>query len=312
MNTFELLDKTYISYFRRANSPVTYKNITLRKWLSNYSNFYRAQILSIREMSKQDEKRAKEMKKDLPCVTIGAQLDKYRSSNHIKEINPIICIDIDRQDNEHIEDWEQLKRDVFKIDGVFFSSLSCRGNGIYCLVYYDKTKDPKSVFRALIKDFKQLNINIDESTKDIFTRLRFCSYDENMMIKETVNIYDKTLDQPEQQIIYKEQSHELGFSDEFTMKAIYYLIVELKYRANDYLTWLTDGFRLATFGIYGSLLFTLLSKLSNNYDAEACSNKWNECVSKTSFKKSCLAYYFKILKNKLGKDWVKTIEDYHI
>lgn len=312
MNTIDLLRNTECSYYRRVSYTKSFKTIKLIEWISDYSLSNEKMINMIRETNKTDEKKAKKLKTDnLPAVTISAVFNNYRRIDLAEKLNPIIVVDIDKQDNIQVEDWEKLKKDVMTIDGVFFSSLSCRGEGIFAFVYIDLEKDFAKLFKALQDEFREkLGITIDKNCKDI-TRLRFASYDSDMKIKPEVNMFSKEAE-IENKTEFTESTGEFNWDDDFTYKAIYYLIKELNYRSNNYNDWLMDGFRLATFGKRGWVLYYLLSQLSSGFDENAFQEKWNECTRKTRFSKECLAYYFGILKKILGKNWISKIEEYNV
>lgn len=96
----------------------------------------------------------------------------------------------------------------------------------------------------------------------------------------------------------------------FAFKAITYLILVDKYRSNTYQNWLLDGFRLATLGNVGKLLFIYLSKESENYNESSCLDKFNECVKTTKMKTDSITYYYKLLKEKHGNKWIELVNSY--
>lgn len=312
MNTLELLRNTECSYYKRIKYTKSFKTVKLIDWIGGYSISNEKMIEYIRDTNKTDCKAAKKLKSDnLPAVTISAVFNEYRRIDLAEKLNPIIAIDIDKEDNLQVEDWEKLKEDVFNIDGVFFSSLSCRGEGIFVLVYIDLEKDFGKLFKALQDIFKEeLGVTIDKNCKDI-TRLRFVSYDNNMKMKPEVNMFSKEAETEVMQE-FIENKTEFNWDDDFTYKAIYYLIKEVGYRSNNYNDWLIDGFRLATFGKRGWVLYYLLSQLSQGFNERAFQEKWNECTRKTRFTKDSLSYYFGILKKILGKNWISKIDEYKV
>ena len=173
------------------------------------------------------------------------------------------------------------------------------------MAYINIEKNITNIFNSLQHDFKeQLNITIDKSCKDI-TRLRFVSYDDNILINTgEIEMYDKEL-KLDDEIQFEDT--ELFATDSFTYKAIYHLITECGYRANKYEDWLQDCFRLSTFGDYGFILFILLSSLSDNYNEHEAKAKFKHCQSVTRYNKSCLVYYFAKLKQYYGSGWQNMI-----
>lgn len=316
MNTIDLMNETKVSYYGNVRYNTSSWTVTLLDWMTKYSLKHKNIIDKIREINKTDEAQAKEMKKDnLPCATISGIFNSYRRADLIQKKNPIICIDIDKQENPQIEDWEKIKIDALKIKGAFLSSLSCRGEGIFVFIYYDITKDFFKVWNSLKKDFKeQLDINIDNSCKDI-CRLRFISYDKMMRIKPEVEMYDKELhDEPQFINIDNIPSDADTFrcSEYFIYKAIYYLIVEDGFRTNRYDEWLINCFRLSTLNYLGQVLFLLLSKKSDNFNYNTALKQFMECEKRNNMKKTALLYYLKLLKEKHGPKWYELINDYVI
>lgn len=309
MKTKELL-QTKISYYSNVKYSNSYKQITLYDWISNYSMKNKNIIMEIRNIYDKHKTLAKQMKsQNLPAVTITGVFNEYRRVNQVSKINPIIAIDIDRDDNPDITDWNELKYKVAKLSYVFLTSWSCSGRGIYCLVYFNNELNFEKVFNALYDDFKQMNINIDRQCKDI-TRLRFVSYDDNMLIRQDeIEMYNK---EKETNIIVnvENKSTLLNVSNDFTYRAIYHLITECNYRSNKYEDWLQDGFRLSTFGDLGYILFMLLSMKSDNYDEQAAKNKFIECQKSTRYNTTSLTYYFKKLKDIYGDKWMEKIEHF--
>ena len=313
MKVNELITDTKVSYYGRAIYNKSLFSITLYDWITKYAVKYKNIIIKIREVNQFDEKSAKKMKLDnLPCISVTGFFPDYRHTNESTYLNPIMCIDIDKDGNNWIKDWEKVKRDVMSLPYVFYSSLSCRGEGVFCYVYWDVKKDFLKIWYALEKEFKEkFNIIIDRNCKDI-TRLRFISYDSNTLIKKDVEMFSDEYDKIE---TIAEMSADIiddknfKADDGFTYMAIHHLISNCNYRANTYSDWLQDGFRLATFGEYGKILFMYLSQVSDNYDELIALKKFEECKRTTKKSKGCLAYYFAKLKEYYGKDWKTKIEE---
>lgn len=306
-DTIELMKETKVSFYGKVNYNKPIKDITLFSWMTYYSNKKKDWILRLRELNVIEPNKAKSMKSEfLPCISITGHFPTYRRIDLADRMNPVICIDIDGGDNPTITDWEEVKRKVMSLDSVFCASLSCRGEGVFCYVYWNTEKDFLKVWYSLEKDFKEkLGIIIDDKCKDI-TRLRFLSYDSNMLLKRQVEMYDEEYEKYEYCETY-DLNTSLNEDDTFTFKAIKHLIKNCNYRSNDYGDWLQDGFRLATFGEYGKVLFMYLSQVSDNFDYNNALKKFEECRRTTKKSKGSLAYYFAQLKKYYGDDWKSKI-----
>lgn len=306
-DTIELLKETKVSLYGKVNYNTPLRDITLFNWITYYSNKKKDYILRLRELNETEPEKAKMMKSQfLPCISVTGHFPTYRRVDLADRMNPVICIDIDSGDNPDIVDWEEVKRKVMILDSVFYASLSCRGEGVFCYIYWNTEKDFLKVWYSLEKDFKEkLGINIDVNCKDI-TRLRFISYDSNTLLKKKVTMYEDEYDKYEEYRNF-ELNSTLNEDDSFTFKAIKHLIKNCGYRANSYCDWLQDGFRLATLGEEGKVLFMYLSQVSDNYDEESALKKFNECRRTTKKSKGSLAYYFAQLKKYYGDNWKNMI-----
>lgn len=148
---------------------------------------------------------------ELRTLTDKAEMQKYKRNNfpaiapsvvfnsdgtskdNVKQINPIICIDIDGQDNNYMST-SQMKEIVSKIPYVFYAQESASGKGIFCFVQVSDTNQFKGHFNALSEEFKANGLVIDEQCSDV-NRKRFIAYDPNSYINKNAVIYkDKKAD----------------------------------------------------------------------------------------------------------------------
>lgn len=109
------------------------------------------------------------------------------SKENVKQINPIICVDIDGQDNGYMST-DRMKHIVSKIDSVFYAQESASGKGIFCLIQVSDTNKFKGHFNALSEEFKVNGLVVDAQCKDI-NRKRFVAYDPNPYINKNAVIY---------------------------------------------------------------------------------------------------------------------------
>lgn len=120
------------------------------------------------------------------------------TAKEIKQINPLIAVDIDAKDNEGVS-IEEMRKKINSLPFVMYSSLSVGGKGMYALIsILDENKnDFKAVFKALEEDFKALGLTLDSSCVNV-NRERYMSYDDNEYWNTKCEIYTKKLNIPTQ------------------------------------------------------------------------------------------------------------------
>lgn len=123
------------------------ETITLEDWLiacKNDSTFkedieaYRAELETLKSQGMEPALIKKELsekgftafKAGLPLVTVGAVCEGSRRKEAVVRKTGYIALDIDGQDNPHIQDFKALKSEVAKIIYVAFSALSVGGQGV--------------------------------------------------------------------------------------------------------------------------------------------------------------------------------------
>ena len=120
------------------------------------------------------------------------------TAKEVKEINPLIAIDLDAKDNEGVT-LEEMRKRINSLPYVMYSSLSVGGRGMYALIpILDENKnDFKGVFKALESDFKALGLILDSSCVNV-NRERYMSFDDNEYWNSKCEIYTKKINIPTQ------------------------------------------------------------------------------------------------------------------
>lgn len=296
------------------SGTVWYTN-TLKYFLTKSSIKYKDKIFHVRELNKIDEKKAKEYKlNNLLACTISAIFDNYRALRCIKEKTGFITIDIDKDKNPDM-DINKAKQDVIRLPYVALTMLSCRGEGIWCLIPYNKENDFKETWNALYDDFKEIGYVIDKCKDE--TRLRIVSYDDNILIKGNTEEYNKIkkIERYNVESDYDENTPdwELTKTDLIELtKVIYLLVTKHNYTSDDYDEWLLDGFRLATIPNkeVGLKLFTLISENSDNFKSyDDVREKFEECCRTTTYRTNILGFYINKIKEYYGNEWRDKIKE---
>lgn len=126
------------------------------------------------------------------CVCAGT------TAKEVKEINPLIAVDIDAKDNKGLS-IEDMRTKINSLPYVMYSSISVGGKGMYALfpILEENKNDFKAVFNALNEDFKGLGLTLDSSCVNV-NRERYMSYDDNEYWNTKAEIYTKKLNIPTQ------------------------------------------------------------------------------------------------------------------
>lgn len=118
----------------------------------------------------------------LPSFTISCQCKDWRKEENITNHSGLLNIDIDGEQNLHIEDWHEMRdRLSEQLPTIVCCFLSARGNGLSFVVKIDG-KRHRETYSSIGYDLqKHFNIYIDPSCKNP-TRLRFVSSDPDAYI----------------------------------------------------------------------------------------------------------------------------------
>lgn len=171
------------------------KDYTIEKCLNVANDDNIKKIEELRKIDKStNEKEYREKKTKLPMFQTACTLSGATAKgDNIAEYNNIMCIDIDGQDNPNLS-VEEIKKKVNSLPFVFYSSLSCGGKGVFCLIEVDGTKeDFKPHFKAVEEDFKKVGLNIDTQCSNI-NRWRFISYDKEPYTNMDALLYTRKRD----------------------------------------------------------------------------------------------------------------------
>lgn len=120
------------------------------------------------------------------------------TAKEVKEVNPLIAVDLDAKDNEGVT-IEEMRKKINSLPYVMYSSISVGGRGMYTLIPIaeDNKNDFKGVFKALESDFNKIGLKLDSSCINV-NRERYMSYDDNEYWNTQCEIYDKKISIPTQ------------------------------------------------------------------------------------------------------------------
>jgi len=317
------LDNIQIGLYKNAKATKRSDIIRLIEFLLPLQNYIKNKECVLELRSIKDKEQQKEYKmNNMSGVTISALFGESRKANDAIQLNNIMCVDVDEADNEELfakYDIEDIKRVIFEFDFVYCVCLSCRGKGFYFIVPIPDAKDIDIYYTSMYYKLKGYKINIDKHCKDI-SRIRFCSYDENILIKRDceIEVFDEV---SEEQINEKklelEKAHRI-----ITQKREYSHNEQIQYlnRTVDYLIskgfdtgvhwseWAIIGKYLKTIGEEGRLMFHRLSEVSSGYkgfdDVEKNWKRFNTCQSEDE----ALGKFYTMVRNKYGENWRKEMQ----
>ena len=150
---------------------------TLHDFLTNVDA---SAIAELRSCNNAERKR--QIKMSLPQATISGVFSPTRSAEHLVRHSGLICVDIDRKDNEHIENFDMLIEDVLsRIEEVAYAEHSVSGKGYFVIIPLRYPLLHKAQFEQLVRVFSDMGIYIDKACGDV-CRLRCQSYDEHPFI----------------------------------------------------------------------------------------------------------------------------------
>lgn len=192
----------------------------------------------IEELRKQQYKSEKydAIKNDLPQFTASAKFEQGKGKTvENAKVLPLICIDIDLNDNKEWFEHYTIEDTKYLIDTWFCSarniSLSCGGKGLF-VIHRLSDKVTKDTFRDYFNElkilYKRRGIVIDAQCANV-NRLRFVSYDDFVLNKEIYTPYELQGLKEENENIEKNYDYEYANFDDNTM-----WIVNPSFNINDY------------------------------------------------------------------------------
>lgn len=199
-----------VSLFDSCRDKNKYNDVSLINFLNGDLNkAFSERVNHMRTLLEQEQKIYKSTM--LCAATLSCTFNQERNSNDIHNVNPIVCIDIDKQDNPET-DFGRLKEQLFSLDYVYCVSKSCRGNGLFCIIPILDPGKFKAHYKHICDTLEnQFKIKIDRACSDV-TRLRFISYDDSILIKNNAKVnsykdFDTSLIKNEQQLVKNIQTN---------------------------------------------------------------------------------------------------------
>lgn len=263
-------------------------------------------------------------KQKMPCYVLG----KFNNGVADKDMTMfpnLIAIDIDYKDNP---EWEELRSKIFELPYVLATLQSIGGRGFYALVAIKNGELRKQYYKKIAKVWNmKFGINVDGNANSL-GRKRFCSY-ENNMIKwlkkpdEEIKLWDvlpidSKIEIENNYIVPKvvtQKTENLNEDKEFCELAAKEAMKLLSPELKEYQDW------------------EVLAERLKNFECDMWDDFWSCCAKsprtnrrggwkkdlenlKRVFKKEKSSswkdeslYFFKVLKNEYGVNWVKQVRE---
>lgn len=315
------LENINIGFYLNAKSTNRSDIVRLIDFLVPVQNYIKDTIIKLRNIT--DEKQQKEYKMNNLCgVTISALLGESRTTNNVIKHNNLMCIDVDEEDNKELfskYNIEDIKKAIFYLDFVYCVCLSCRGKGFYFIVPIPDSKDIDIYYTSMYYKLKKYGITIDKHCKDV-TRIRFGSYDKNILIKKDceIEVFDEISEEQinekrdeltkAKHIMQKRNLETRNEQFDYLQRTIDYLISKGFDTGAHWSGWATVGKYLKTFGEDGKYMFHKISETSSGYvnyeDVEKHWERFNQCQSEDE----AFGKFYTMVRNKYGEDWRKEME----
>lgn len=166
-----------VTYFNDCYDKKGQFSIRLIDWVK--ADEFKEEVLAYQLT--ENELQRKSLKEKLPCITPSGVFSGSKIVNLISH-SGIICIDIDAKDNEHLEDFENMKSTFADIENVAYCGHSISGEGFFLLIPIADPNLHGNYFDSLQKWFKKkLNVVIDPTCTNV-NKKRTISYDDNPYI----------------------------------------------------------------------------------------------------------------------------------
>ena len=310
------------SLFKNAKSTTPIQTISIKEWFEycklpqtkNDSDICREEFRLNGKSERYDE-----LKRKVKCGTLSGTFS-YRANKNLIENNGLLVIDIDHPNM----DLNELKEHIISFFGeyLFSISISLSGDGLYCIVPIDTTKNREKLFEKIQKIFLSKDIKIDGGCKDL-VRLRIMSYDEDVWFNpnDEIKIFNEELElsEVEKDVQYRQfidnrekyTKYSLLNDDNFVYACVAIAIRKFNYTSNsidkNYYRWWSCLNGLASLGYKGLDLALELSRQSSGYISDSdVVHQFELCLRKGG-DREWLGRFFKPLKDEWGDDWIKMV-----
>ena len=248
-----------------------------------------SEIERLRSLPTKEERNA--IKRRLPQACISGIFQPTRKADNLVRHSGLICVDVDRKDNQDIDNWAYLKQELSKLPQVAYISLSVGGNGYFLILPLRYPQFHKQQFEQLKRDFNKMGITIDPACGDV-TRMRCLSYDHEPYINPDAVLYEGYYVGPKPFISYQYSGNDVLDKVAKCCERIEANSIDI---TGDYQSWFTVGCALASLGEQGRQFFHVCSGQNPKYNREESDKKFTNLLR--TGKRIGIGSFFEICKD---------------
>lgn len=280
-----------VSIFENYNSPDNPQEVSLLGFLKSAK--YKTEVEAIRATA--DKAERNRLKARLPAITPSGLFSRREEAGLMKH-SGLIQIDIDAQDNSHINNFPEVKEQLRKLPEVAYLGLSVSGRGFWGLIPLAFPEKHKEQFEALKMDFAKWGLVLDEKPKNV-AALRGYSYDPEAYFNPQARPYAKVW-QPKPEA-YRGQYDNLAQGDE--AEKVEACLAALEAGRVDitgsYSEWFAVGCALANeFGEAGRGYFHQASQFYPKYSGTETDKQFGHCL-KSRGKGFTIATFYQVCRD---------------
>jgi hypothetical protein len=270
--------------------------VNLLTWLR--STKYAEAVNELRTI--EDKDRRDEIKATLPAVTVSGTFFPSRAEENIVRHSKLICIDIDPKGNEHIQNFQELKEQLFHIQNVAYAGLSASGMGFFLIIPIAYPKRHKQHFKAIKQYFNDIGLTVDSAPQNVAS-LRGYSFDENALFRHDAIPFRKWSDLRNPK---PGHSFSLNMSATGTRARVESVIAQLEANRIDITSYEPDWFRVACafaneFGESGRGYFHTVSQFHPKYDHSEADKKFDYAL-KGRYRSITIGTFFKFARQSMS------------
>ena len=248
-----------------------------------------SEIERLRSLPTKEERNA--IKRRLPQICVCGIFQPTRKADNLVKHSGLICLDVDRKDNQDIDNWTDLKQELAKLPQVAYISLSVSANGYFLILPLRYPEFHKQQFEQLKRDFSKMGITIDPACGDV-SRLRCLSYDPHPYINPDAVPYEGYYVEPKPFINYQ-------YSGDGVLDKVAKCCERIEANGiditGDYQSWFTVGCALASLGEQGRQFFHVCSSQNPKYNRAETDNKFTNLLR--TGKRIGIGSFFEICKD---------------